>query len=195
MHKIRSRDTCNSSSWVLDSLLLSCTHIFVQKLTKNALNGRMTSWFGLVKLLSYNTESALGDMGSIVLYGITEILLKVTFSTNKTDYHGLTEILLKVAFKANKTYHHIWNKGLSWSWSWSWSYGSWIYNYMQSLPITIVHSLKRFPLLNHIIHEVYYIGTSTCLIGYLPMCDTWPCLLWVASNEIVPFPEYIVTLT
>jgi len=32
-------------------------------------------------------------------------LLKVTFSTNKTDYHGLTEILLKVAFKANKTYH------------------------------------------------------------------------------------------
>jgi len=84
---------------------LSWTHLFVQKLTKNALVGLMTSWFGLVKLLSYNVESDLGYVGSIVLYGITEILLKVTFSTNKTDYHGLTEILLKVAFKANNIYH------------------------------------------------------------------------------------------
>jgi len=66
----------------------------------------MTSWFGLVKLLSYNVESALGDVGSIVLYGITEIFLKVALNTNISDSHGIAEILLKVAFKTNKTYHH-----------------------------------------------------------------------------------------
>ena len=57
-------------------------------------------------MLSYNVESALGDVDSIVLYGITEILLKVLFNTNMSDSHGIAEILLKVAFKTNKTYHH-----------------------------------------------------------------------------------------
>ena len=68
--------------------------------------GLITTWFGFVKLLSYNVESALGDVGSIVLYGITEILLKVLFNTNMSDSHGIAEILLKVAFKTDKTYYH-----------------------------------------------------------------------------------------
>jgi hypothetical protein len=51
-------------------------------------------------------KSALGDVGSIVLYGITEILLKVLFNTNMSDSHGIAEILVKVAFQTNKTYYH-----------------------------------------------------------------------------------------
>jgi len=130
----------------------------------------MTSWFGLVKLLSYNVKSDLGYVGSIVLYGITKILWKVAFNTNMSDSHGIAEILLKVAFKPNKTYYHGKTEirdcrdhdhvvvGFIKRLSWLWSYGSWIYNYpWHHFLSPLWHSLERFPLWRHIIQGILWL--------------------------------------
>jgi hypothetical protein len=36
----------------------------------------------------------------------TQILLKVTLNTNKTDHHSIAEIMWKVALNTNKTDHY-----------------------------------------------------------------------------------------
>ena len=42
-----------------------------------------------------------------MLYAITDTLLKVSLSTNKTGYHGIPDTLLKVVLNTNKTGHSV----------------------------------------------------------------------------------------
>jgi hypothetical protein len=42
-----------------------------------------------------------------MLYAITDTLLKVLLSTNKTGYHGIPDTLLKVVLNTNKTGHSV----------------------------------------------------------------------------------------
>ena len=42
-----------------------------------------------------------------MLYGIPDILLKVSLNTNKTGQHVIPDTLLKVSLNTNKTGHHV----------------------------------------------------------------------------------------